>query len=547
MLRGLTLAALLATVPGVASAQALSVLHIKVTLTDAAQASMPVPRHALLISDDPPTAVPRRVVTGPDGTTDVRLRPGSYTIESDEPVTFDGKSYQWTQTVAIAAGRDTVLDLTAKNAEVGAPAPSSSSSSAAGRENDPSLLLPKWKDSVVAVWTPTSRASGFVVDATGLVLTNQHVIGSAATAEVQLTPSVKVAARVLMADRTRDVAVLWIDSSLVASIGAVPLDCATPSRTPLTDGQKIVTLGAPLRGQKDLSVGEVIRIESQGTVADFRLAAGGIGGPVFDTGGRLVGVSSVVEGGDTRSRRDARVVSIDNACEAIRSAETTRQTASPPAAALLPVEPLRPFPVDALEAAVKSRAGSLNPYQVSSSDFDVAFITPVLVYNAQHNTRNAGGSTMPGRQIDLTDFGEWSDYFLDTPPVLIVRVTPKQTESFWTTFARGAAYTQGVALPPIKHFKPGFLRLRAYCGDAEVTPIHPFLLEQRVSETDAIHEGLYVFDVQALGPQCKPVKFSLYSEKEPDKPDSKTIDPPIIDRIWQDFAPYRALTTTTPP
>jgi len=128
MLRGLTLAALLATVPGVASAQALSVLHIKVTLTDAAQASMPVPRHALLISDDPPTAVPRRVVTGPDGTTDVRLRPGSYTIESDEPVTFDGKSYQWTQTVAIAAGRDTVLDLTAKNAEVGAPAPSSSSS-----------------------------------------------------------------------------------------------------------------------------------------------------------------------------------------------------------------------------------------------------------------------------------------------------------------------------------------------------------------------------------------------------------------------------------
>ena len=75
MFRGLILAALLAIVPGVASGQAQSVLHIKVTLADAAQASMPVPRHALLISDNPPTVVPRRVVTGPEGTADVRLRP----------------------------------------------------------------------------------------------------------------------------------------------------------------------------------------------------------------------------------------------------------------------------------------------------------------------------------------------------------------------------------------------------------------------------------------------------------------------------------------
>ena len=72
-------------------------------------------------------------------------------------------------------------------------------------------------------------------------------------------------------------------------------------------------------------------------------------------------------------------------------------------------------------------------------------------------------------------------------------------ESFWTTVARGAAQTQGVALPPIKHVKSGFSRMRAFCGDAEVTPIHRFKLEQRVSESDAIHEGLYVFDPGALG------------------------------------------------
>src|SRR6202023_3161815 len=142
---------------GAASGQVLSVLHVKVTLTDAAGASISIARHALLISDNPATSTPRRVVTAPDGTADVRLPPGNYTVESDEPVTFNGKGYQWTQTLEIAAGRDVVLELTADNAEVGA-APSSSSSPTP-KENDPSLLLPQWKDSVVAVWTPESRAS----------------------------------------------------------------------------------------------------------------------------------------------------------------------------------------------------------------------------------------------------------------------------------------------------------------------------------------------------------------------------------------------------
>ena len=227
------------------------------------------------------------------------------------------------------------------------------------------------------------------------------------------------------------------------------------------------------------------------------------------------------------------------------------QTAERPSVTRLPVEPLQPFPTDALEAAVKRRAGNLSSYQLSASDFDVAFLTPVLIYSAQHNTQQANtpatrrGSRsqdpQQGRQITPTDFGDWSDYFADDPPVLVVRVTPKLAESFWTTFARGAAYTQGVALPPIKHFKPGFSRMRAFCGDVEVTPIHPFTLEQRVSETDAVREGLYVFDSQALGPDCKSVKLVLSSEKEPEKQDTRIVDPRVIEQIWQDFTPYRAL------
>jgi hypothetical protein len=430
----------------------------------------------------------------------------------------------------IPAGRDVVLELTAANAElVAAPA---RSSSPAARENDASLLLPQWKDSVVAIWTPESRASGFVVDAAGLVVTNQRVIGGASTVEVQLTPSIKVAARVLVADRVKDVAVLWIDPAATASARPVPLNCADGSKPSLANGQRLVALGAPLRGQKDVSPGEVIRVEPQATVADFRLEPGSTGGPVFNTNGAFVGFSSVVDDQDERRRRDARIVPVDEVCAVVRSAEKAMQTAQRPVATRLPVEPLRPFPAGVLEESVKRRQGDLSPYQVSSSDFDIAFLTPVLVHAAQQNKQ--------GVQAAATDFGGWSDYFADVPPVLVVRVTPKQAEGFWTTVARGAAYTQGVALPPIKRFKPGFSRLQAFCGEVEVTPIHPFTLQRRVSETDAIREGLYVFDPQAFGPNCRSVKLVVYSEKAPKKADTRAVDPHVIERIWQDFAPYRA-------
>ncbi len=236
--------------------------------------------------------------------------------------------------------------------------------------------------------------------------------------------------------------------------------------------------------------------------SDFRLAPGSAGGPVFTAGGGVVGITSIVDDKNESRRGASRVVRIDDACDVVASAEKKMKDAAPPDGTHLPVEPVRPFPVNALKDAAQRRVGSLSPYQMSSSDFDVAFMTPVLIYGAQYQSEQGRGRERRGgpRTPDaepavvrpLMDFGNWSEYVADFPPVLLIRVTPKLVESFWTTVARGAARTQGVSLPPIKHVKSGFSRMRVFCGDAEVTPIHPFKLEQRVSESDAIYEGLYV-------------------------------------------------------
>jgi S1-C subfamily serine protease len=520
------------------------VLHVRITLTDAARMPVPVARHALLISEDPVGTAPRRVVTGPDGTVDVTLLPGRYIVESDRPAAFGGQGYQWTQRVLLTAGRTITLELTAANAETGtAPVAVDAAPAAPAPDDDSVRLRRAWADSVVGVWTSTSRASGFVVDRSGLVITHAGVTGGP-SAEVQLTPAVKVAARVLVTDQSRGVAVLLIDPAVLTSVRPIPLDCASAAPA-FAPGQPLLALGAPLRGANDVATGEVIGVERQAPVADFALTPAETGGPVFTAAGTLIGLSSLVDGSDRRRESDARVVTTPDLCAVMSAAQRARPAAPAPTAARLPVELSRPFPAATLEAALRDRAGAAAPYTMSSSDFDIAFLTPVIIYGAQHAppaaTNRFGvreAEAQPRPLVDPTDFGDWSDYFEDGPSVLVVRVTPKFEEGFWTRVARGAASTQGVALPPIKRFRPGFSRLRAFCGESEVMPIHPFVLAQRVSESDAIREGLYVFDPLAFGPHCGTVRLGLFSEKAPAKEDLRVVDPSIVERIWRDSTSF---------
>jgi hypothetical protein len=119
----------------------------------------------------------------------------------------------------------------------------------------------------------------------------------------------------------------------------------------------------------------------------------------------------------------------------------------------------------------------------------------------------------------------------DAPPVLLIRVSPQFEESFWKMLARGAAATQGMALPPLKSVTSNFLRMRAFCGDAEVAPIHPLIIERRLSEKGSIREGLYVFAIDAFGAHCPTVRLAMYSEKDPQKADTRTIDPQLFERL----------------
>jgi hypothetical protein len=453
------------------------VLRIKVTLTDATQAATPIRRHVLLVSDEPPSAAPRAIPTAADGTVVLTLRPGTYVVESDQPVAFGGRALQWRQVVEIVAGRDISLNFTSDNAEIVPLSMLPSPTAVSGSLEEP--LLGKYQESVVAVWSPTARTAGFVVDSRGLIATDGQAVGTATVVEVQFSPTLKVPANVLLAGRTRDVAIVHVDPSVVATRPILALACP-PARAPaLDDGLATVRITVP------------------------------------------------------------------QICEALAASLPMLSSAAPPAATRLPVDPERPYPADALKDAPAGTTPNAAVPVMSSSEFDVAFLTPPMVHRGRQRAGWTGGPPS-GRSPEaeerlgrLTEFGAWSEYFTSLPPVLIVRVTPKMVEGFWKRLGREAARTQGAVLPAFKDFKTSFRHMRATCGGVEVTPIHPFVLEYRVNEKNVIREGLYVFDADAIGPHCGTVTLSLYSDAKPERADTLTPTRVIVEQLWKDFAPYR--------
>ncbi len=260
-----------------ASAQELPILHLKVSVLNADRGPIPVARHALLISENPATAAPRRVVTSAAGTAQIRLRPGNYTVESDGPFVLDGRAFEWVESVEVVAGRDTTLALTADAA--GGAVKADVRSEAATAPNAPELsresILGAWQASAFELWTPLVHAAGFLADERGLVATSLRAIGDATSVEVQVSQAVKVTGAVIVADRSRDVAVVRVHPSAIDGIRPVPLACDATDAAPVDPDRYVIDV--PLFGPKDIN-------------SSLDVSSGAAGGPVFASDGRAVGL-----------------------------------------------------------------------------------------------------------------------------------------------------------------------------------------------------------------------------------------------------------------
>jgi putative serine protease PepD len=144
--------------------------------------------------------------------------------------------------------------------------------------------------------TSTVTGSGFVLDASGRILTAAHVVEDAASVRVKLVTGASRTATVLGRDNATDAAVLKIDPS---GLTLQPLKLGRSSA--LRTGAAVAAIGDPFEYERSISTGIVsgldrtIQAPNGYTVAhaiqtDAALNPGNSGGPLLDGRGRVVGV-----------------------------------------------------------------------------------------------------------------------------------------------------------------------------------------------------------------------------------------------------------------
>ena len=526
-------------------------LRVRVVLIDGDLNQKPAPRLALtVVRTDEGSGQPATVRTGFEGTAEIEVPPGRYRVSTPEPIEFQGKKYAWNVELAVFAPEGS-LDLSNDNATVTLAGPERP----ARVMDDLAVLFKRYQNSVVTVWSEFGHGTGFVADDTGLILTNQHVIGPSEYVAVQFDEKRKVAAKLVAFDAEKDVAVLWASLAAFPEAIAAPLAKSQSEEAAVVEGERVFTIGSPLNQKKILTTGVVSKVEPRAILSDININHGNSGGPLFSSAGTVVGLTTFADP-DSSGGGVSGIVRIEEAELLLERAKTKMRDVAPPEPRLLPVEPIGTYPVDALKASLQVAKFDERPYIFGQGDYDVAIITPVLKYRLMEGARvqaqkekekrtSKNSGSIQGTFRPLDDLRNWAEYVGEYKPVILIEASPKLRETFWSTFSRGLAGS-AYAGPARMRFKTDFYRMKLFCGATEIEPIHPGKIanvvnvqNHFVSVTDATYAGMYSYPYDAISSSCSTVTLQLFSEKEPDKSVSKVLDPKTIAGITADFEPFR--------
>lgn len=505
-------------------------VKLRVLLVDKDLNQKPVPFYVVSFRNMVSGSTPIELKTDLDGRAEKPLVPGHYSLSTAKPVDLGGKRYTWNLEVQIH-GAEQQIDLTNDNAKIedtaSSPVSSGESKPSAGAGGgDLSALFDKLKNSVVTVHSEAHNGSGFLADASGLIVTNNHVVESSGYLAVQFDQKRKVAARLMAANPDKDVAVLWVNLAAFPESVVAPI-VPREGNAPIVVGQRVFTIGNPLGREKVLTAGVISKVEKDVITSDININPGNSGGPMFTMSGQVAGLTTA------GLRNLASIVPIDNVRPVLDQAKQKIASAVPPSAELLPVAPAEFFPADSLRSLLQQERMDTKPYFFDLGQFRVAFVTPPMSYFLRHEdemaaarkaAKRAGGDPSQAKPPssaleDAQDF--W--------PVLIVSVRPKL----------GMGWTH-------PKFKNGFLKMRLLCGGKELVPIEPGrsqydLRDERGRTLETTFQGRYIYLPDALTPACGSAVLEIYSEKEPGAAISKALEPVMIERVWADLEPYRKM------
>jgi serine protease Do len=145
----------------------------------------------------------------------------------------------------------------------------------------------------------TGLGSGVIIDAAGIIVTNDHVIRGASAIHVVLEDGRTLEAEVLGSDSTNDLAVLKVSAKSPLPIAKLG------TSSDLMIGETVVAIGSPFGLSKTVTagvvsaVGRTFRAEDGSVYNDFvqtdaAINPGNSGGPLLNVDGEIIGINTAI-------------------------------------------------------------------------------------------------------------------------------------------------------------------------------------------------------------------------------------------------------------
>ncbi len=181
----------------------------------------------------------------------------------------------------------------------------------------------KASPAVVTISSGGGTGSGSILTATGLVITNDHVVRPALSrggqVQVMTAAGNRYRGQVLAVDRPNDLALVQIQSNQVFPF----IELADPSQ--IRVGQQVYAIGSPFGLTGTLTTGILSRVAPNGDLqTDASINPGNSGGPLLNSQGQLIGVNKAIlsPGGRVGNVGIGFATSVGTAQQFIASAQT---------------------------------------------------------------------------------------------------------------------------------------------------------------------------------------------------------------------------------
>jgi S1-C subfamily serine protease len=143
--------------------------------------------------------------------------------------------------------------------------------------------------------------SGSIIDTSGLVLTNNHVISKAVKVYINLADGSQIEGTVVGSDAENDLAVIRFKPPAGAALKTIPFGDSKNLKV----GQKVLAIGNPFALERTLTVGIVsglgrpIQTSRQNVIRDMiqtdaSINPGNSGGPLIDANGKMIGINTMI-------------------------------------------------------------------------------------------------------------------------------------------------------------------------------------------------------------------------------------------------------------